>query len=85
MSLRLDGDENDAGRLRQLVDEGEDVDAVVRKEIGDRPWRIGILHDDRAGIETAGEQSRQDRSAHLAGAGEQQWTLHSEAHGATRG
>ena len=42
--------------------------------------RIGILHDDRAGIEAAGEQPRQDRSAHLARAGEQQRTLHCESH-----
>ena len=57
-------------------DGGKNVDTVVGEEIGDRPSRIGILHDDGAGIETAGEQSRQDRSAHLARAGEQQRTLH---------
>ena len=63
------------GRLRQLVDERQDINAVVGEKIGDGLCRIGILHDHRAGIEAAGEQPREDRSAHLARAGEQQRTL----------
>ena len=76
--LRLDRDEDHAGGLRQLVDERQDINAVVGEKIGDGLCRIGILHDHRAGIEAAGEQPREDRSAHLARAGEQQRTLNGE-------
>ena len=68
--LRLDGEEDDGGRARQLVDEGQDVDRAVGEQIGDLGRRLGILHEDLPGIEAAREQPREDGSAHSAGTGQ---------------
>lgn len=63
--LRFDRDEDDAGRLRQRIDEWDDIDALIGEERGYGRSRRGLLHDHLTRIETAGEQSFEDCSAHF--------------------